>query len=188
MNVTGLHWWYFLAVSYFLNQWTKTSVSYLWGHQSKILIHMLMIWLKSLKFMEIFLTADCNCLVSIFSSLHVSQCSNEIGCLIFLCNKIIYIQLELVYTSGDVLGPLVPHSTYFGHLYFSPIAVCSPYILQSFLAATKQLYKWYFPSVCPSVRLSVCLSVRLSVCHTFLTMFPSSYHHEIFRSYYQWPK
>ena len=37
-------------------------------------------------------------------------------------------------------------------------------------------------SVCPSVRPSV----RLSVCHTFLTMFPSSYHHEIFRSYYQW--
>ena len=25
----------------------------------------------------------------------------------------------------------------------------------AFLAATKQLYKWYFPSVCPSVRLSV---------------------------------
>ena len=43
-------------------------------------------------------------------------------------------------------------------------------------------------SVCPSVRLSVCLSVRPSVCHTFLTMFPSSYHHEIFRSYYQWQK
>ena len=39
-----------------------------------------------------------------------------------------------------------------------------------------------------SVRPSVCLSVRLSVCHTFLTMFPSSYHHEIFRSYYQWQK
>ena len=32
-----------------------------------------------------------------------------------------------------------------------------------FLAATKQLYKWYFPSV------------HLSACHTFLTMFPSSY-------------
>ena len=29
---------------------------------------------------------------------------------------------------------------------------------QHFLAATKQLYKWYFPSVCPSVRLSVRLS------------------------------
>ena len=28
----------------------------------------------------------------------------------------------------------------------------------SFLAATKQLYKWYFPSVRLSVRLSVCLS------------------------------
>ena len=52
--------------------------------------------------------------------------------------------------------------------------------IQAFLAATKQLYKWYFPSV----RLSVCLSVR----HTFLTMFPSSYHHEIFWSYYQWQK
>ena len=39
-------------------------------------------------------------------------------------------------------------------------------------------------SVCLSVRLSVCLSV----CHTFFTMFPSSYHHEIFRSYYQWQK
>ena len=49
-----------------------------------------------------------------------------------------------------------------------------------FSAATKQLYEWSSPSV----RLSVCLSV----CHTFLTMFPSSYHHEIFRSYYQWQK
>ena len=80
-----------------------------------------------------------------------------------------------------------------------------------FLAATKQLYEWFSPSVHPSVRLSVCLSVcpshlfscdqaaiwlvqsvcpsvcpsvRLSVRHTFFTMFPSSYHHEIFRSYY----
>ena len=53
-----------------------------------------------------------------------------------------------------------------------------------FLAATKQLYEWFSPSVRPSV----CLSVRLSVCHTFLTMFPSSYHLEIVRSYYQWQK
>ena len=41
-------------------------------------------------------------------------------------------------------------------------------IIFVFLAATKQLYEWYFLSVCPSVRLSVCLSVcpsvRLSVC------------------------
>ena len=47
---------------------------------------------------------------------------------------------------------------------------------------------WMVQSVCPSVCPSVCLSVCLSVCHTFLTMFPSSYHHEIFRSYYQWQK
>ena len=41
-----------------------------------------------------------------------------------------------------------------------------------FLAATKQLN---FLSVC------------LSVCHTFFTMFPSSYRHEIFRIYYLIP-
>ena len=52
-------------------------------------------------------------------------------------------------------------------------------VMLRFLAATKQLYEWYFLSVCPSV--------RLSVCHTFLTMFPSSYHHEIFRSYHIGP-
>ena len=54
-----------------------------------------------------------------------------------------------------------------------------------FLAATKQLYEWFSPSVRPSVCPSVCPSVRLSVRHTFLTMFLSTYHHEIFRSYYQ---
>ena len=60
-----------------------------------------------------------------------------------------------------------------------------------FLAATTQLYEWYFylsvclSVVCPSVCLSVCPSVCLSVRHTFSTMFPSSHHHEIFRSYHQ---
>ena len=39
-----------------------------------------------------------------------------------------------------------------------------------FLAATKQLYKWYFPSVCLSVRLSVRLSV---------TPFSPCFHHRI---------
>ena len=34
---------------------------------------------------------------------------------------------------------------------------------QWFLAATKQLYEWFSPSVCPSVCLSVRPSVRLSV-------------------------
>ena len=33
------------------------------------------------------------------------------------------------------------------------------YTRDMFLAATKQLYEWYFPSVCLSVRLSVCPSV-----------------------------
>ena len=61
----------------------------------------------------------------------------------------------------------------------------SQYIFSwQFLATTKQLYDWFRPSVC----LSVCPSVYPSVCHTFCTMFPSSYHHEIFRSYYQWQK
>ena len=39
-----------------------------------------------------------------------------------------------------------------------------------------------------SMNGSVRPSVRLSVRHTFLTMFPSLYHHQIFRSYYQWQK
>ena len=38
-----------------------------------------------------------------------------------------------------------------------------------------------------SVSLSVCPSVCLSVRHTFLTMFPSSYHHKIFRSCHHGP-
>ena len=37
--------------------------------------------------------------------------------------------------------------------------ILADHVTYSFLAATKQLYKWYFPSVC----LSVCPSVRLSV-------------------------
>ena len=46
---------------------------------------------------------------------------------------------------------------------FSVCPSVRPSVCHTFLAATKQLYKWYFPSVCPSVRLSVCPSVRLSV-------------------------
>ena len=41
---------------------------------------------------------------------------------------------------------------------------------------------------CDRAALWTVQSVRLSVCHTFLTMFPSSYHHEILRSYCQWHK
>ena len=47
--------------------------------------------------------------------------------------------------------------------------VCAVPTTSSFLAATKQLYKWYFPSV----RLSVHPSVCPSVCHTFLPLSPN---------------
>ena len=58
--------------------------------------------------------------------------------------------------------------------------VCHTSVLRDhrFLAATKQLYKWYFPSV----RLSVCLSVRLSVCPSVrlsVTPFWLCSHHRI---------
>ena len=43
-----------------------------------------------------------------------------------------------------------------------------------FLAATKQLYKWYFPSVRPSIRPSICPSVCPSV-----TPFSLCSHHRI---------
>ena len=52
-------------------------------------------------------------------------------------------------------------------------------------------FKWIFlKKKLLSVFLSVCMSVYLSVCacHAFFTMFPSWYHHEIFRSDYQWQK
>ena len=60
------------------------------------------------------------------------------------------------------------------------------------LLSCDQAALWMVFSVCLSVRLSVCpshlfdyvpiiVSVCLSVRHTFLIMFPSSYHHEIFR-------
>ena len=53
-------------------------------------------------------------------------------------------------------------------------------VLSPLLFSCDQAAIWLVQSVCLSLRLSVCLSVR----HTFFTMFPSSYHHEIFRSYY----
>ena len=65
-----------------------------------------------------------------------------------------------------------PKASPANHLTISMIGV--------FLAATKQLYDWFSPSVPLSVCLSVRLSVCLSFCHTFFTMFPSSYHHGIF--------
>ena len=53
---------------------------------------------------------------------------------------------------------------------------------RTFLAATKQLYKWYFPSVRPSVRLSVCPSVCPSVCLS-VTPFWLCSHHRIIMNF-----
>ena len=45
-------------------------------------------------------------------------------------------------------------------------------------------FTWYCNYIKYAIQTFVCPSVR----HTFFTLFPSSYHHEIFRSYYQWQK
>ena len=57
------------------------------------------------------------------------------------------------------------------------------------------IFKWIFllkkllsVFLSASVFLSVCLCLSVCACHTFFTMFPSWYHHEIFRSDYQWQK
>ena len=55
---------------------------------------------------------------------------------------------------------------------------CKP--ATTFLAATKLLYEWFSPSVCSSF--------SQSLCNTFFTIFQSSCHHEIFRSYCHWEK
>ena len=51
-----------------------------------------------------------------------------------------------------------------------------PNVRISRIFSCDQAALWMVQSVCPSV------------CDAFFTMFPSSYHHEIFRSYYQWQK
>ena len=76
-----------------------------------------------------------------------------------------------LYRSCDylsMLGLKVNHVSESGHRYWWQLINCiceagvmvSPVVFPSrqFLAATKQLYEWYFLSVCLSVRLSVCLS------------------------------
>ena len=56
------------------------------------------------------------------------------------------------------------------------------------------IISWLRPSssmnglVSTSIRLSVWPSVSPSVCQTVFTMFPSSYHHQMFGSYYNWEK
>ena len=99
--------------------------------------------------------------------------------------------LEVTKHSSDFIG----HLSCWGYIGFTPSVrlsaplsripclLCNAYS-SGWIFSCDQAAIWLVLSVCPSVRPSVCLSVR----HTFFTMFPSSYHHEIFRSYYQWQK
>ena len=46
-------------------------------------------------------------------------------------------------------------------------AILPTIFLDEFLAATKQLYEWFSPSVCPSIRLSV-KAFSLCSCHRII--------------------
>ena len=73
-------------------------------------------------------------------------------------------------------------------------AICAIQPKNTTLAAFRQPYfiNPFLIFSCDQAALGTPLSVRpsvcLSVCHVFFTMFLSPYHHEIFRSYYQWQK
>ena len=67
-----------------------------------------------------------------------------------------------------------------GPLLIKNIPLQTQHPRQLLVFSCDQAALWMIFSVCPSV----CLSVR----HTFLTMFPSSYHHEISRSCHQGPE
>ena len=56
------------------------------------------------------------------------------------------------------------------------LAYISQGVTSAYIFSCDQAAVWLVLSVCPSVR------------HTFFTMFPSSYHPEIFRTYNQWQK
>ena len=61
--------------------------------------------------------------------------------------------------------------------HFADIFKCISCMKLIFLAATKQLYEWYFLSVCPSVRPSV----RLSVCPSVTPFWLCSHHRIIMK-------
>ena len=56
------------------------------------------------------------------------------------------------------------------------------------LTKFKGQVKFYTFFSCDQAALWMVQSARLSDYYTLFTMFPSSYHHEIFRGYYQWQK
>ena len=59
--------------------------------------------------------------------------------------------------------------------------------LQNWLVYGHGLFIFSCDQAALQMVFSVCPSVSPSVRHTFLTMGPSSDHHDIFMSYYQWP-
>ena len=74
----------------------------------------------------------------------------------------IYCNVDLVEVGMENWGnvsEIVKSATKVTTLYNKKYILVFKFIYATFLAATKQLYKWYFPSVCPSVRLYVRLSV-----------------------------
>ena len=68
---------------------------------------------------------------------------------------------------------------------FSLVSVISAIWIFSDSSSDSRLFIFSCDQAALQMVFSVCPSVCPSVCHTFLTMFPSSYHHDIFRSYYQ---
>ena len=68
------------------------------------------------------------------------------------------------------------------HIFDKPVICKSAFYM--IFSCEQAVLRTLFPSVRPSVRVSV----RPSACHTFFTITPSSYHHEIFRSHYQGQK
>ena len=76
----------------------------------------------------------------------------------FLCcyHEQVVEQMVKLPVIGDVMVPMQYHSNVIRDYYSLNLNWWGKKL---FLAATKQLYEWYFLSVCPSVCLSVCLSV-----------------------------
>ena len=62
---------------------------------------------------------------------------------------------------------------------------CTVYKILSFMP---YISPWLMIFSCDQAALRLAISVCPSVSDTFFTMFLSSYHHEIFRSNYQWQK
>ena len=107
-------------------------------------------------------------------------------CTLDLCIQILnarHFQFKLI----TYLYVKLPGLNYFTEWVMHAFVVCLNLNLGS-LKPSKYGYIFSCDEAALQMIFSVCLSVRPSVCHTFFTMFPSSYHHEIFRSYYHGQK